>query len=361
MLQCAAPHKWRIPPLPSGEIVQTSYRGRQAGGHRSYLGAGIAAASFLAAAAIVVQRRVRKAEHEHPPAGRFIDVEGVRLHYVERGKGQPLVLLHGNGSMIQDFETSGLLALAAERYRVIVFDRPGYGYSERPRSTVWTPAAQADLLHAALAQLGVPQAIVLGHSWGASVAIALALKHPATVAALVLASGYYFPTLRADVALMSVPGIPILGDLLRYTISPLLGNLMWPGMLRKIFGPAPVPPRFAQFPVGLALRPGQLRASGAESAMMIPDAIALQTHYSELKMPVVIVAGEDDKLVTTDRQSARLHQEIAHSTFHSFPGIGHMIHHSDPHSVLAAVDEAARAVAPSSSTAPRARLEAVAA
>jgi pimeloyl-ACP methyl ester carboxylesterase len=245
--------------------------------------------------------------------------------------------------MIQDFETSGLLAAAAEHYRVIVFDRPGYGYSERPRSTVWTPAAQADLLHAALAKIGVSRAIVLGHSWGASVAVALGLRHPPAVEALVLASGYYYPTFRADVALMSGPAIPLLGDLLRHTIAPLIGNLMVPGVLRKIFAPAPIPARFARFPIALSLRPSQVRASAAESALMIPDAFALQSHYSELKMPVVIVAGRDDKLVTTERQSARLHADIPQSTFHSIPAVGHMVHHSDPCSVLAAIDEAAQA------------------
>lgn len=318
---------------------------RQSGRPQSHRRTGLAIA-LLAGTAAFVQTRARKAERDNPPQGRFIEVGGVRLHYVERGEGEPLVLLHGNGSMIQDFETSGLLAMAAERYRVIAFDRPGHGHSARPRSTIWTPAAQADLLHAALAKLGISRSIVLGHSWGASVAVALGLRHPQSVKALVLASGYYYPTFRADVALMSGPAIPLVGDILRYTIAPLIGNLMVPGMLRKIFGPAAVPARFAQFPIAMSLRPSQLRASASESALMIPDAFALQSHYRDLKMPVVIVAGRDDKLITTARQSARLHSEIPQSTFHSVPGVGHMVHHSDPYAVLAAIDEAAQAHAP---------------
>ena len=110
--------------------------------------------------------------------GRFLDVNGVRLHYVERGTGDAVVLLHGNGSMIQDFESSGLIDLAAKDFRVVVFDRPGFGHSERPRGTVWTPDAQAELIKAALTQLGVSRAIILGHSWGASVAVAMGLKYP---------------------------------------------------------------------------------------------------------------------------------------------------------------------------------------
>src|SRR5690349_16868233 len=183
------------------------------------------AATLVAATAIVNRHFAKKAQRDNPPQGRFIDVDGVRLHYVERGSGQPLVLFHGNGSMIQDFQSSGLIDLAAENYRVIVFDRPGFGHSLRPRNVVWSPDAQADLFRKALERLGVQRAIVLGHSWGAFVAVALAVKHPSFVEALVLVSGYYFPTVRTDVAISSVPAIPVLGDIVSYTVSPIVTRL----------------------------------------------------------------------------------------------------------------------------------------
>ncbi len=113
----------------------------------------VATAAALAATALWVNHRARRAEREHPPLGRFLEVDGVRLHYAERGQGQPVVLLHGNGSMIEDLAISGLIDLLAERYRVIAFDRPGYGYSSRPRDRIWTPDAQADLLLEACRQL----------------------------------------------------------------------------------------------------------------------------------------------------------------------------------------------------------------
>jgi hypothetical protein len=135
--------------------------------------AAVTTVGALAISAVVNRRLARDAEHDNPPAGRFLEVSEVRLHYVERGSGTPLVLLHGNGSMILDFESSGLIDLAAKNYRVIVFDRPGFGHSDRPRNVVWTPAAQAELIYSALQRLGVSNALVLGHSWGASVAVAL--------------------------------------------------------------------------------------------------------------------------------------------------------------------------------------------
>jgi len=289
-----------------------------------------------------VNRHLAKnAENDNPPAGQFLEVNGVRLHYVERGSGAPLVLLHGNGSMIQDFESSGLIDLAAKNYRVIVFDRPGFGHSDRPRNVVWTPAAQAELINSALHRLGVSHAIVLGHSWGASVAVALALKYPALVQGLVLASGYYYPTLRPDVVALSAPAVPLVGDILGHTLSPIVSRVMWPLLMAKIFGPRSVPRKFEGFPKEMALRPSQIRASAAESALMIPDAFHYRDEYTNLKMPVVIVAGDEDRLVDIDAQSTRLHRDVPQSKFHRVPGTGHMIHQTATGVVMSAINEVA--------------------
>jgi pimeloyl-ACP methyl ester carboxylesterase len=303
--------------------------------------AAAATVGALAILAFVNRHLAKKAENNNPPAVQFLEVNGVRLHYVERGSGAPLVLLHGNGSMIQDFESSGLVDLAAKNYRVIVFDRPGFGHSDRPRSVVWTPAAQAELINSALHRLGVSHAIVLGHSWGASVAVALALEYPHLVQGLVLASGYYYPTLRPDVIALSAPAVPLVGDVLGYTLSPIVSRVMWPLLMAKIFGPRSVPKKFESFPKEMALRPSQIRASAAESALMIPDTFHFRDEYANLKMPVVIVAGDEDRLVDIDAQSTRLHRHVPQSRFHRVPGTGHMIHQTATGVVMSAINEVA--------------------
>jgi len=292
------------------------------------------------ASALLNRWLAQKAVRRNPPCGRFITVDGVRLHWVERGRGTPLVLLHGNGSTIEDFQCSGLIDKAAKNYRVIAIDRPGFGHSDRPRSTVWTPEAQADLLAAALKQIGVSRAIVLGHSWGTLVALALAVKYPQQVQALVLVSGYYYPTARTDVIMLSPPAIPLIGDLLAHTLSPLLSRLMWPLLLRKIFGPSPLPQKFVGFPEEMAVRPSQIRASAAESALMIPSAHALEQQYPFLQMPVSIVSGAEDRLIEPE-QSAHLHRNIPHSTLRSVPGTGHMVHQTATGEIMTAIDTVA--------------------
>ena len=88
-----------------------------------YVVAAAVTVGALAITALITQHWAKEAETENPATGQFLEVNGVRIHYVERGSGDPLILLHGNGSMIEDFETSGLIDLAAKGHRVIVFDR----------------------------------------------------------------------------------------------------------------------------------------------------------------------------------------------------------------------------------------------
>jgi pimeloyl-ACP methyl ester carboxylesterase len=74
---------------------------------------------------------------------------------------------------------------------------------------------------------------------------------------------------------------------------------------------------------------------------MIPDAFHFRDEYANLKMPVVIVAGDGDRLVDIDAQSTRLHRDVAQSSFHRLPGTGHMIHHTATGVVMSAIEEVA--------------------
>ena len=309
-------------------------------------GAALLGVAGLAAALWYVRSKQQSVERENPPQGQFIEVEGVRLHYVERGEGPALVLLHGNGLMSTDFDLSGVLDSAARPYRVIAFDRPGFGHSERPDNLKWTPEEQARLFYKALHQLSVERPIVLGHSWGTLVALAMALDYPKYVRALTLVSGYYYPSARPDVLLMSAPAIPGLGHLLRYTIAPLMGRMLWPRLVKRMFAPAPVPQRFEQLPKWMALRPSQLGASAAETGMMVPSAARLSARYHELTLPIAIIAGSGDKIVNPTHNAVRLHEQIQHSDLVMESEIGHMPHYADPARVMAAVERLETSLTP---------------
>jgi pimeloyl-ACP methyl ester carboxylesterase len=287
------------------------------------------------------------AERRNPPIGSFIECEGLRLHYLERGdpSGPCVVLFHGNGSMIQDLLISGVVDRLASRYRVLCFDRPGFGYSQRPRMRIWTATSQAGLFAKALNQLGVRDPIVLGHSWGALVAVAIGLQNDYPIRGLVLASGYYFPTWRWDFWMMSGPAIPVLGDLVRYTIAPIISWAILPALFRKLFAPRSIPENFMHhFPSALTIRPKQLRAAAEESAFLIPEATRLQLRYSSIRCPVHIFHGTGDQLIEPE-QARRLHKALRRSDLHLVNDAGHMVTYADGVAIAQAVDRLNVAIA----------------
>jgi pimeloyl-ACP methyl ester carboxylesterase len=299
-------------------------------------------AAVLGALAVLNAFAAKRAERRHPPQGQFIEVDGVRLHYTDRGAGPPVVLVHGNMVSGGDWDSSGIAPALLENHRVIAFDRPGFGHSDRPRGKLWTAEAQAELLYKATKQLGVERPVVVGHSWGAIVALAMTLRHQADIAGVVLVSGYYFWTLRPDVLPVALAAVPVLGDVLRYTVSPLLGRLMLPLAKRAMFSPQEVPAQFdTSYSDGMALRPSQLRATADDGALMIPGALEFRDELGSLAVPTVILAGASDKVVFS-RMAARLHAALPSSILHIVEGAGHMVHYAVPRQLAGIIAAVAR-------------------
>ena len=301
-------------------------------------------AAALAGAALFNHFAARTAEAEHPPIGTLINVDGVQVHYTDTGgDGDAIVLLHGNGSLVQDFACSGLIERLSATHRVIAFDRPGYGYTARPGNREWTAEAQAALFAAATHQIGVERPVVVGHSWGTLTALAWAINAPGEVEALVLLSGYYYPTLRPDALSLNIADVPLLGQIFTSAWAPLQARIAGPLGLKLIFSPAEVPQDFLEaMPFGLMVRPSQIRASAEDGAQMPANAKRLAERYRELDLPIIVMWGDGDKLVMQDDQSVRLIAELATASGTVSHGVGHMIHHSDPAGVAAAIRMAGR-------------------
>ncbi|MGE5450708.1 MAG: alpha/beta fold hydrolase [Acidobacteriota bacterium] len=309
---------------------------------RWLIAAGAVAAMGLSA--YVVSRKTARAEADNPPQGRFIEVDGVTLHYTEHGNAQApaLVILHGMGSMGQEMLLSGLIELAESQYRVLVFDRPGYGHSDRPVGNRYDPEGQAQLFLKALDLLGIERPVVMSHSWATLIALYMAKQAPSALKGLVLAGGYYTPSVRLDVLGSSVPAIPLLGPLMARTLSPIVSRLVWPLLSWRVFSPAPRSLRRAftrEYPLWMALRPEALRTAAQETAMLLPEAIKLSNEDLNLDVPVVLVAGKQDRLLMTNWHSARLHERLPNSRLHVVDQAGHMVHHAAPEMLLHAVRE----------------------
>jgi pimeloyl-ACP methyl ester carboxylesterase len=285
-------------------------------------------------------RAALREEQASRPSGQFVDVDGLQVHYIARGRGRPVVLIHGNGTMAEDFVICGLVDQLAKRYRVIAIDRPGFGHTERPRHRIWTAAAQARLVHRTLECLNVERPVIVGHSWGTIVSLALAVQTQRELRGLVLLSGYYYRTRRADVAMIAPLAVPGVGDAARSLMPAALGHLLAPQVFRHVFKPQPIPARFkARFPVGISIHPTQARASAEDTASMNAAAFHLQPHYAKLRLPTAILTGDADAVVDATAQSCRLHEEVAGSTLTVMPGLGHMIHYAAKGRIVRAVDD----------------------
>lgn len=298
---------------------------------------GVAALGLTSAA--LVQYLSRRAVVRRKAIGRKLRVSGHTVQLVDQGTGPCVVVLHGNGSMLEDLSSSGLIDQLAEKYRVIALDRPGFGGTNRGTSGAWTPERESALLLEVLAALGVERALVVAHSWGTLVALSLALRQPTSVNGLVLLSGYYYPTTRLDVALQTPASLPIIGNLLRHTVLPLIGRLSAPAAFRELFRPLPVPQRYVEeYSVGMATRPSQLKSTADDTVSMPGAARALSAHYGEINVPVHLIAGAEDGIVSTVEQSERLNEALPSSSLEILEGVGHMTHHARPDLVVLAVD-----------------------
>jgi pimeloyl-ACP methyl ester carboxylesterase len=153
----------------------------------------------------------------------------------------------------------------------------------------------------------------------------------------VLMSGYYYPSARHDP--IHLP-FPFANDVMRHAVR----RMMAPNTLQRVFAPCPIPDRFRRtFQLPLAMRVSQMRAVDEEAEMLYLAARALSRFYKELTVPVALIAGTDDRIVDTERHSARLHRELPSSTFLRVPRSGHMVHHSAPEEAAAAIGEIDRA------------------
>jgi pimeloyl-ACP methyl ester carboxylesterase len=286
-------------------------------------------------------RREAAAEAAFPPTGRMIEVEGLSIHaHVEgrpRGEAPDVVLIHGASGNTRDF-THSLTARLAPRYRVIAFDRPGLGWSEDGGERAISPEAQAAILRAAAAQLGVENPIVVGHSYGASVALAWALQDPGATRGVVSVAGATMPWPGG-----LGPWYAITGSRLgQATVVPMLAAFApmsrADAAIAAIFAPDPVPEGYgAHVGAGLSLRRSALIANARQVNGLRPSVVAMAARYPDLAVPVEIIHGTADRIVPYEIHAVPLAGTLPRARLTTLEGAGHMPHHTRPDAVLAAI------------------------
>jgi pimeloyl-ACP methyl ester carboxylesterase len=308
-------------------------------------------AALLGAAGLVevlAIRREGRAARATPPTGTDVEVEGARLHVEVMGPEtapddspvQDLVLIHGSSGNLRDF-TFHLAPRLAKRYRVFAVDRPGLGWSD-PHPQGGDIVVQARLIGKAVETLGARRPIVLGQSYGGAVALAWAVTAPESLSGLVLVSAPSFPwetPLGWYYTLTSHP----LGQLLAI---PLITAFV-PGFyvrreIRAVFAPQTAPAGYVDhFGPDLALKRHALRENARQRRHLLEQIRALSPGYHAIQVPVELIHGTADRIVSHVIHSERFAAEHANAHLDLLPGIGHMPHHVAEDAVVAAIDRAA--------------------
>lgn len=275
-----------------------------------------------------------------PSAERFVIVGGIRLHYVTSGSGRPVVMIHGNAGDVHDFEF-GTLDLVAHNYQAIAFDLPGHGLSKMPRQAKGTVQEQATILHQALTALNISKPILVGHSWGAAIALAYALSYPQDISALVLLAPAAYSDHSHDAPAASLLRVPVLSDVCIIMLKPILGRWLLKQGLKEAFSPDPVPDAYLKSAAAGWLGRNQLKAFIKNDLMADSSLQKLSPHYQQIHTTVIIVTGDSDQAVSPQKNAFILHSAIANSELVVIPHTGHQIPETHPEAVMRAVDMAA--------------------
>lgn len=293
-------------------------------------------------------QREAAAAASYPPVGQLLDIDGITVHAKVQGTGPDLVLIHGASGNLREF-TFDIAEELATRYRVIMFDRPGLGWTDDlPKHRgAWnksapSPQEQAALLQKAADQLGAVNPVVMGHSYGGAVALSWGLARPEQTSALVLVSAVSEVWPGKLGWQYQLTGSTLGSALVIPVITAFLPDKFVQTSVDSIFAPQTPPDGYAGFIGGdLALRRGSMRANSQQVNSLLPHIKAMVPHYDRLTMPVEVVHGTADTIVPMHIHAEVLMTQLSNAKLTTLPGIGHMPHQVDRGAVLGAIDRAA--------------------
>jgi pimeloyl-ACP methyl ester carboxylesterase len=268
----------------------------------------------------------RKIERAVPPLGTVIDLDGERMHYVDRGSGPPIVMIHGLAGNLRNY-TYALVDRLTDEFRVIALDRPGSGYSPRSHKTPASLAAQSATIARLIEALGLERPLVVGHSLGGAVSLALALNHPSNVGALALLAP--LTQVRPNVP-KAFRGLDIRSPLVRaiaaHTVATPIAMMTGKDVVRGVFKPEPVPADFATAAGGLlSMRPEGFYAASSDMIEVHKDMAGLVARYPQLKLPVGVLFGSDDAILNYKVFGEGFVAQVPQAELTLIPGAGHML------------------------------------
>lgn len=269
----------------------------------------------------------RKVEAAAPPCGQFLAVEGQRLHYIDTGgSGPSVVLIHGLGGTLRHF-TYALVDRLSDEFRVIAVDRPGSGYSTRPDDSSASLGEQADTLAKFMRALGLKQPILVGHSLGGALSLAIALDHPDCAGAVALIApmtqaqeNLPEPFLALDIA------SPLMRKIMAWTLAIPMSIRNAPKVLKTVFGPDAVPSDFPTRGGGvLGLRPNSFFNTSSDAVAVMEDLPGMMSRYSGLNIPLGMLFAKGDLILDYHLHGEAMRQQCPSLDLVLLEEHGHML------------------------------------
>ncbi len=267
----------------------------------------------------------RKAEAAVPKAGRTTRVKGGEIHWVERGRGRPVVMIHGLGGQLHHF-TYQVVDLLEGEFRCIALDRPGCGYSEREDDRLAALPEQARMVAEFLEAEGIEKPLIVGHSLGGALALTLALEHPDRVGgiALIAPLTHEVPEPPAAFKALAVRS-PLARRLIGHTLAVPMGMRTAKKTLAMVFAPEAAPADFVTRGGGaLGLRPRAFVASSADFVASA-DIAGQARRYDGLTIPGGVLYGDRDAILDFRAQGEALVARLPHLEWEVLEGRGHML------------------------------------
>jgi pimeloyl-ACP methyl ester carboxylesterase len=289
---------------------------------------------LFAGSAIYTQIYAARVEREHPATGRMLEIDGLRLHVIDQGETNPdlptIVLIHGASGNLQDMRMAFDGAFPGRR--VIMIDRPGLGWSE----SVGVPkdrrlSRQVTLIHDLLERLKAGRVVMLGHSLGGAIVANYALTYPDKLAGAIFVSSVLYPWPGGIALYYNIFSTPVIGEFFAYTVAAPLAQLVVGSAMRAVFAPQPVVADYRErSALDLAFRPRAFLENARDVAMLNNFVKSQSPRYGEITVPVAIVTGDTDSVVSPQIHSRAMAAKLPQATLTVMENVGHMPHHYSP-------------------------------
>jgi pimeloyl-ACP methyl ester carboxylesterase len=303
----------------------------------------VGAILIVARLVLATRRLAVEAERKCPPTGRFVEVDGNKIRYVDQGEGRPIVFVHGLGAQLHHF-TGPIFDRFGPGYRLIALDRPGSGYSTRARGATGALSEQAAVIRRFIEELGLEKPLIVGHSLGGAIALALAVEHPDAISGVALLSPltHLETELRPEFRPLYIPS-----RLLRWAVANTIAvprsYQYAEATLAYLFNPQKPPADYPTEGGGwLGLRPSHFYASATDFTAIPLDLGRIEARYGEIDMPVALMFGTADPIVAFAEHGAPMAGRVQNLDFEVVEGMGHMPQFVEPRRVVAFIRRIAK-------------------